>query len=76
MTDHPADGTREPLAHVLLPANREDAAATAAALEPYGPEHVTALHVVAAVSSLLATGNSTCASSSRVPSQGGRSYQQ
>ena len=35
------------LAHVLLPvANEEDALATARALEPYGPERVTALHVV------------------------------
>lgn len=35
------------LGHVLLPvANEEDALATARALEPYDPEHVTALHVV------------------------------
>ena len=35
------------LEHVLLPvAHEADAAATAAALEPYGPAHVTALHVV------------------------------
>jgi nucleotide-binding universal stress UspA family protein len=35
------------LAHVLLPvANRVDAQATAEALEPYSPEHVTAVHVV------------------------------
>jgi len=35
------------LAHVLLPvAHEEDALATAAALEPYRPERVTALHVV------------------------------
>ena len=35
------------LAHALLPvANEEDALATARALEPYGPERVTALHVV------------------------------
>ncbi|WP_418284736.1 universal stress protein [Halorubrum sp. DTA46] len=35
------------LGHVLLPvANEDDAAATAAALEPYDPERVTALHVV------------------------------
>ncbi|MEF8799543.1 MAG: universal stress protein [Halolamina sp.] len=35
------------LAHVLLPvANEADALATAAALEPYGPTEVTALHVV------------------------------
>ena len=36
------------LAHVLLPvAHEADAEATAKALEPYGPTHVTALHVVA-----------------------------
>jgi len=35
------------LGHVLLPvANENDAAATAAALEPYDPKRVTALHVV------------------------------
>jgi len=35
------------LSHVLLPvANEADASATAAALERYGPGHVTALHVV------------------------------
>jgi nucleotide-binding universal stress UspA family protein len=35
------------LAHVLLPvAHEADAEATATALEPYGPTHVTALHVV------------------------------
>jgi len=35
------------LDHVLLPvANEADALATATALEPYGPVHVTALHVV------------------------------
>ena len=44
-TDHPED--RNLLGHVLLPvANDEDALATAQALEPYGPERVTALHVV------------------------------
>lgn len=42
----PAD-TPALLEHVLLPlANREDAVRTASALEPYQPEHVTALHVV------------------------------
>jgi len=42
------DGDRlDLLGHVLLPvANEDDAAATAAALEPYDPERVTALHVV------------------------------
>ncbi|WP_158855086.1 universal stress protein [Halorhabdus sp. CUG00001] len=35
------------LEHVLLPvANEDDALATARALEPYDPEHVTAIHVV------------------------------
>lgn len=35
------------LEHVLLPvANEKDALATAKELEPYEPEHVTALHVV------------------------------
>lgn len=38
---------RDLLDHVLLPVfNEEDAQATAAALEPYQPKHVTALHVV------------------------------
>lgn len=38
---------QELLSHVLLPvADREDALATANALEPYRPGHVTALHVV------------------------------
>ena len=47
MTGAPDDDCRDLLAHVLLPvANEEDALATAAALEPYRPERVTALHVV------------------------------
>ena len=38
---------RELLAHVILPvATENDARATARALEPYGPERVTTLHVV------------------------------
>lgn len=41
-TDH-----QDLLAHVLLPvATEADAETTARALEPYGPTHVTALHVV------------------------------
>ncbi|MDT3433682.1 universal stress protein [Haloarcula sp. 1CSR25-25] len=37
----------EILEHVVLPvANEDDALATAKAIEPYGPNHVTALHVV------------------------------
>jgi nucleotide-binding universal stress UspA family protein len=47
MNDTPGDTKRELLGHVLLPiANEEDARATARRLEPYRPEHVTALHVV------------------------------
>jgi nucleotide-binding universal stress UspA family protein len=46
--DNPEENdTQELLAHVLLPvANEDDAFATATRLEPYQPEHVTALHVV------------------------------
>ncbi|SDY35659.1 universal stress protein [Halobellus clavatus] len=45
MSSEPDD--EDILAHVLLPvAHEADAEATAAALEPYGPAHVTALHVV------------------------------
>lgn len=44
-TDKTAD--QDLLGHILLPvAHEEDAQATARALKPYGPEHVTALHVV------------------------------
>ena len=40
-------GDTDLLGNVLLPvANEDDALATARALEPYGPERVTALHVV------------------------------
>jgi len=44
--DHNVDG-QVLLEHVLLPvATEEDALATARALEPYDPDHVTAMHVV------------------------------
>lgn len=47
MTTEQGTGDRDLLANVLLPvANEEDALATARALEPYFPTHVTALHVV------------------------------
>lgn len=47
MTIEDVTESQEMLAHVLLPvAHEEDALATATALEPYGPEKVTALHVV------------------------------
>jgi nucleotide-binding universal stress UspA family protein len=40
-------GDEDMLSHVLLPvAHEADAVATATALEPYGPAHVTTLHVV------------------------------
>ncbi|WP_336325558.1 universal stress protein [Halovenus sp. HT40] len=47
MNSHSESESEKLLGHVLLPvANEEDALATATALEPYDPEHVTALHVV------------------------------
>jgi nucleotide-binding universal stress UspA family protein len=47
MTGVVGEDDRQLLAHVLLPvANEADARATATALAPYRPEHVTAVHVV------------------------------
>ena len=47
MTSPDAADDQDLLAHVLLPvAHEEDALETAMAVEPYGPERVTALHVV------------------------------
>lgn len=47
MTDNRSDSPEGLLEHVVLPvANVEDATATARALRPYQPTHVTALHVV------------------------------
>jgi nucleotide-binding universal stress UspA family protein len=47
MTDVTGDDDSDLLTHVLVPvANETDAGTTAAALAPYRPEHVTAVHVV------------------------------
>ena len=47
MSSSPDDSDRALLAHVVVPvAHEKDAMATATALAPYQPGHVTALHVV------------------------------
>jgi nucleotide-binding universal stress UspA family protein len=47
MNASPDGDTQDLLENVLLPvANERDALTTARSLEPYGPTHVTALHVV------------------------------